>query len=121
MSDEKQGYVDYSMLKLDKLRNRKDYVDCLMLELDHFKKWYEQDTRGFGGNQNMLRIFEGALTALTMINFDGLDKELQDGINEVKEIMLILRAQSSSPTAGYTSQAVCVCYKALSILINKLK
>ena len=125
MSDEKEDYVTYSMLKLelkfDKLCNRKDYVNYLMLELDHFQKWYEQDTAGFGGNQNMLRIFENVLTALTMINFDGLDKELKDGINKVKEIMMILRVRGGESNSDNSSQAVCVCYKALSILVNKLK
>ena len=39
--DRKEEYVSYSMLKLelkfDKLCNRKDYVNYLMLELDHFQ------------------------------------------------------------------------------------
>ena len=120
MSDKKEDYGS-SMLKLDKLCNRKNYVGYLMLELDHFQKWYTKDIAGFGGNQNMLRIFENVLTALTMINFDDLDKELQDVINKVKEIMIILRARGGESNADNSSIAVALCYKALSILVNKLK
>jgi len=48
------------------MRNRKDYVDYLMLELDKFQSWYTADLRGFGGNKSMLQIFEGVLTALNI-------------------------------------------------------
>ena len=102
--------------------NRKDYVDYLMLELDNFKRWYiKNGDGGFGGNRNMLQVFDGALTALTMINFNDLDKELHDSIITVEGITMILRERAGKPDASYTSQAVALCYKALSILVNKLK
>lgn len=104
------------------MRNRKDCVDYLMLELDKFKTWYiEGKDLGFGGNKNMLRVFESVLTALTMINFDGLNQELQDSINKVEEITMILRKLAGKSNADCTSQAFTLCPKALSILVNKLK
>ena len=103
------------------MRNRKYYVDYLMLELDKFQSWYTADLRGFGGNKSMLQIFEGVLTALTIINFDGLPVELRDSIDKIKEIGMIMRKQSGRPQTDYSSHAVALCYKALSILVNKLK
>lgn len=103
------------------MRNRKDCVDYLMLELDKFKRWYTSDSKGFGGNKNMLQVFESVLTALTIINFDGLNQELQDSINKVEEITMILSKRAGKSEADYTSQAFTLCPKALSILVNKLK
>lgn len=103
------------------MNNRKDYVDYLMLELDEFKKWYTKDLNGFDGNKSMLQIFESVLTALTIINFDGLDEELQNSINKIKEIVMILKKWAGKPNSTLSSQSVALCYKALSILVNKLK
>ena len=103
------------------MRNRKDYVGYLMLKLDKFKTWYTSDSNGFGGNKSMLQVFDGVLTALTMINFNDLDNELQDSINKVEEIMMILSEKAGKRESEYTSTAIVVCYKALSILVNKLK
>ena len=100
---------------------KEEYVDYLMLELDEFKKWYTKDLDGFGNNKGMLQMLEGVLTALTIIKFDGLDKKLQDSIKKIEEVVIILKKNAGQPNSTLSSQAVALCYKALSILVNKLK
>lgn len=101
--------------------SKKDHVGYLMSELETFKMWYKKQSGGFGGNKSMLETLEGELTALTMINFDGLGEELRKSINKVEEIVNVLSEQAGRANAEYTSHAFAVCCKALSILVNKLK